>query len=150
MLIFAVVFVTLICSMCTGLLVPLRQLWLRVDPQYFKRVKVKLLPWLFVGVGGRRSEQGRPKSYGVIVPMFVLHIVGYLLTVALWVVVPTLYYRVGLDLDVLVIVPVAFALPFVIAVVITEMVCVRISRKCKNAEAQLQVADVEETAQPVA
>ena len=137
-LILLVVFVTLICSVCTALLVPFRQLWLGVDPQYFKRVKVKFPAFLFVGLGGRKSKYGNVKEYGVIAPMFVLHILGYLLTLLLWAAMPTLYYRFGIDLDVLVVVPLAFALLFTIIVVVTEAICVSISRKRHNIELEMQ------------
>ena len=124
-----VVFVTLICSACTALLVPFRQPWLNIDPKYFKRVKVKFPAFLFVGIGGKKSEYGNVKEYGVIVPMFVLHILGYVVTLLLWAAMPTLYYRFGIDLDVLVVVPLAVALPFTIAVVVTEAVCRSVNRK---------------------
>ena len=135
-LILVTVLVTLICSACTALLVPFRQPWLKVDPQYFKRVKVKFPAFLFVGIGGSKSETGNVKEYGVIVPMFVLHIVGYVLTLLLWATIPTLYYSFGIDLDVLVVVPLAFALPFTVAVVVTEAICRSTSRKKQLEEAE--------------
>lgn len=138
--IFLVVFVTLLSSVCTALLVPLRQYRLRVEPRFFQRVKVKFPAFLFAGVGGRRSNQGDVKNFGVIVPMFVLHIVGYVLTLFIWAIVPTLYYRVGIDLDVLFVIPLAVAVAFVVAVVVTELVCVQISRK-KQLEQQKSQAE---------
>ena len=133
-----VVFVTLICSSCTALLVPLRQLWLRVDPKYFKRIKVKFPAFLFVGIGGKKAEHGNVKEYGVIISMFVLHILGYVMTLLLWATMPTLYYRFGIELDVLVVVPIAFALLFTIIVVITEAVCVSTSRKRHQEELEYE------------
>lgn len=132
--IFSVVFVTLVSSLCTALLVPFRQYGLRVEPRFFKRIKVKFPSFLFVGIGSKKSEQSDVRNFGVIIPMFVLHIVGYLLTLLIWAIVPALYYRVGVDLDVLVLIPLAIAIPFVIAVVITEYVCVWFSGKKKHEE----------------
>ena len=131
---FLVVFVTLICSACTALLVPFRQPWSRVDPKYFKRVKVKFLSFMFVGIGGNKSEHGNVKNYGVIIPMFLMHILGYILTIAMWIAIPLLYYRVPLELDVLVVVPVAVALPFTVLVIVTEAICVAIGRNRQQAE----------------
>lgn len=116
LLIFLTVFVTLVCSVCTALLTPFRQLRLRVEQRFFKTVRFK--------------------GVSVIVPMFVLFIVGLLLTVLIWVLVPLLYYRAGIDLDVLVVVPVAVAVPYAIAVVLTEFICVYISR---NRQAEVSV-----------
>lgn len=137
-LILLVVFVTLICSVCTGMLVPFRQLWLHVDPKYFKRVKVKFPAFLFVGIGGSKAEHGNVKNYGVIVPMFVLHILGYILTLLLWAAMPVLYYRFGIELDILVVVPLAVALPFTIIVVVTEAICVSVSRKRHREELEYE------------
>ena len=133
--VFLVVFVTLMCSACTALLVPLRQRRLHIEPKYFKRVKVKFLSLLFVGIGNK-SEQGDVKNFGVIVPMFVLHIVGYVLAAFILVSIPTFYYRVGLDLDALFTVPLLITVPYITAVVITETVCVSMSRKRAKLEEQ--------------
>ena len=142
-LIFLTVFITLVCSLCTALLVPLRQLRLRVEPRFFKRIKVKFPAFLFVGIGGRRAEQGDVANFGVIIPMFVLHIVGYVLSVLILAIVPALYYKAGVDTDVLFLIPLAFAVPFVVAVVVTEYLCVSITRKKQQEEEQ-----AEQTEQP--
>lgn len=127
-LVFLMVFATVVGSVCTGLLVPLRQRFSKIDPQYFKRVKVKFPSFLFVGIGNRR-ETGNVRSYGVILPMFLLHILGYLLTIGMWIAVPFLYQYAGVDLDVLWVVPVAAALFQTVTEVVTEVVCVKICRK---------------------
>ena len=134
LLVFLTVFVTLASSVCTAVLVPFRQYRLRVEPRFFKRVKVKFLSFLFAGVGGSNSEQGDVKNFGVIVPMFVLHIIGYALTLLICAIVPTLYYAVGLETDVLFVIPLGIALVYVIAVVITEYMCVRFSRNMLKQE----------------
>ena len=145
--VFLVVFGTLICSLCTATLVPLRQYSLRIDARYFRRVKVKFFAFLFAGIGGRRSEQGDVKNFGVIVPMFVLHVLGYVLTLFIWAIVPTLYYRFGIDLDVLVLIPFAVAMPFGIAVVVTEFICVSLSSKRQIRENQSEKQAAEESAE---
>ena len=148
LLIFLTIFVTLVASLCTALLAPLRQLWSRVDPSHFKRVKLPYpLSLLFVGIGGKRSKHGDVSKYGVILPMLVLHILGYLLTVFIWAIVPVLYYRAGIDLDVLFVFPLAVAVFDVIAVVLTEVICVAYVNK-KHLEASYEEDLVEE--EPIA
>lgn len=126
-LISLVVCATLLASVCTALLVPLRQRYSRIDPRYLRRVKVRIFFFLFAGIGDKK-ETGNVRTFGIIVPMFVLHLVGYLLTVALWVTVPLLY-QYGVDLSELWVVPVGFALFHTVTVVVTETVCYRISQK---------------------
>lgn len=128
-LIFLTVFLTLVCSLCTALLVPLRQRRLRVEPRFFKRVKVPFpASALFAGIGNK-SDTGNVQNFGVIIPMFVLHIVGYVCSLLIWAIVPVLYYRAGIDTDILFIIPLAIAVLFVVAVVVTEYLCVSFSRK---------------------
>ncbi len=127
LLVFLVVFVTLVCSVCTGLLTPLRQRFSKVDPRYFRRVKVRFPSFMFAGIGDK-SSTGNVKTYGVITPMFVLHIIGYILTIALWIAVPVLY-QYGVDLTELWAAPLAAALLQTVLVVVTEAVCLNISRK---------------------
>lgn len=137
-LISMVVCVTLLASVCTCLLVPLRQRFSRIDPRYFRRIRVKFPSFLFVGIGNRK-ETGDVRNFGVIVPMFVLHIVGYLLTAALWAVVPVLY-QYGVDLTELWIAPVAFALFHTVLVVTTEAICFHVGKK-REYEQSVNAAD---------
>ena len=101
-LIFITVFITLISSACTAILVPLRQ----------RR-------WLAKGI-----------------PMLVLNILGYALTVFIWIIVPVLYSRFGLETDILFVIPLGIAVLYVVAVVVTEFVCGSLSRKNQPKEAQ--------------
>ena len=40
-----------------------------INPEYFKKVKVKILSWMFRGIGGKDSIYGDVRHYGVIVPI---------------------------------------------------------------------------------
>ena len=143
-LIFLTVFVTLVCSLCTALLVPLRQRKLRVDPSLFLRIKVPFpASLLFVGIG-KKSTREDVQNFGVILPMFVLHILGYLLTVLIWALVPTLYYKAGMDTDILFVIPLAVAVPYVIAVVLAEYCCVKKSRNKQSEQPQDEETHIEE------
>lgn len=128
-LIFLTAFITLVSSVSVALLVPLRQYRLRIDPRFFKRIKVKFPAFMFAEIGGSKSEYGNVKDFGVIIPMFILHIVGYVLALFIGAIVPVLYYRLGIDTDVLFVIPLGIAVLYVIAVVVTEYLCVSFSRK---------------------
>ena len=54
------------------------------------------------------------------IPMLVLNIIGYALTVFIWTIVPVLYSRFGLETDVLFVIPLGIAVLYVVAVVVTE------------------------------
>lgn len=123
------VIVTALCGAFTGMLVPLRQLFSDIDPQYFKRIRVAFPAFLFVGAGGRKAAKGNVREYGIIVPMFVLHLTGYLFTIAICVLIPVLDQFVGLDPLELIAVPLGIALLHTLIVVITEAICVRTSRR---------------------
>ena len=123
-LIFLTIFVTLISAVVVAMLVPYRQRLLRLDPSVFKRVKVPFpLSWFFVGTGD--DEQRNVRQYGVILPMFILHIVGYALAILIVALVPCLYQFAGMELDVLFVVPLAVAVFFVLVVFITEILCAK-------------------------
>ena len=126
--IFLTVFITLVCSVVTALLAPFRQRTLRFNPDVFKRIKVPFpFSWLFAGTGSK--EQRNVREYGVILPMFILHIVGYVLAIFICALIPSLYYRVGVELDILVVVPLAVAVPYVLAVFVTELLCAKYARR---------------------
>ena len=142
-LIFLTVFITLISSVCTALLTPFRQHGLRIEPRFFKRIRVPFpASLLFKGIGDK-SEQGDVKTFGVIVPMFVLHIVGYLLSLFIWAFVPVLYFRLGIDTDILFTIPLGIAVLYVVAVVVTELLCVRFSRAKQQQEQSAEEAQHE-------
>lgn len=133
-LIFLTVFVTLISAICTAALVPIRQRSLRVEPRFFKRIKVPFpASLLFAGIG-KDAEHKDVKSFGVIVPMFVLHVVGYLLTALTFAIVPVAYYRFGVETDILFVIPLGIAVLYVVVVVVTELLCVRFSRNRQQQE----------------
>ena len=80
------------------------------------------------GSMGTKQEGRDVRSYGVILPMFVLHIIGYILTVGIWAAVPVLY-RYGVDLEYLWAVPLAVDLVYTLTLTVTEAVCVRVSAR---------------------
>ncbi len=62
-----------------------------IDVKYFKKVKIAKLSFLFRGIGGKTVVGGDVKKDGVILPMFILHIIGYCVAVISTVAVLSLY-----------------------------------------------------------
>lgn len=62
-----------------------------IDVKYFKKVKVTKLSFLFRGIGGKDFVGGDVKKDGVIIPMFILHILGYCVAFISTIIVLVLY-----------------------------------------------------------
>ncbi len=133
LMIFIVVFATLLAAAFTSIAVPVRQRFLHIDPKYFRRIKVRFPAFLFVGIGDKK-DTGDVKNFGVIVPMFILQLLGYMWTVLLVIAIPVLYYRIGVDLDILVLVPFGVALVHMITVIAVEAGCVSYARRKQAGE----------------
>lgn len=52
-----------------------------IIPHNFKKIKIKRFSFLFKGIGGKDSIYGSVKDYGIILPMFILQILGYILCI---------------------------------------------------------------------
>lgn len=75
------IFLIVFSILCTALIAPLSQFnRYDINPTYFKRVKVKRCCYLIRGLGGRNSKYGDVKNFGVIYPMFLIQILGYILS----------------------------------------------------------------------
>lgn len=61
-------------------IIPRFSQWNRYDinPEHFKKIKVQKLHFLFSGLGGKDCIYHSVKKYGVILPMFIYQISGYL------------------------------------------------------------------------
>lgn len=62
-----------------------------IDVKYFKKVKVTKLSFLFRGIGGKDMVGGDVRKDGIIMPMFVLQILGYCIAVISTIVFLVLY-----------------------------------------------------------
>ncbi len=73
MMIFLIVF----CTILMAIISPVIQ-WnlIEIKTKYFKRVKIKKLSFLFRPIGGKQSINGNVKEYGIIIPMFVIQVLG--------------------------------------------------------------------------
>lgn len=54
-----------------------------INPDCFKKIKIKKLSFLFKGWGGKNSIYNDVKNYGVILPIFILYIIGYFLALVI-------------------------------------------------------------------
>lgn len=75
------IFLIVFSILCTALIAPLAQFnRYDINPTYFKRVKIKHC-FFIRGLGGKDNIYGDIKNYGVIYPMLVIQILGYILSV---------------------------------------------------------------------
>ena len=52
-----------------------------IDVKYFKTIKITKCAFLFRGIGGKHLVGGDVKKDGVIIPMFVLQVFGYVIAI---------------------------------------------------------------------
>lgn len=65
-----------------------------IEADYFKRIKIKKLSFLFRGIGHKVSA----KEYGVIIPMFAVQLLGYVLAFCSITLAIVLQFTCGLEL----------------------------------------------------
>ena len=95
--IFYILFFTVLMS----LLPPLAQIRLyEIEPEKFKKVRIKYFSFLFRGIGGKGCVYGNVREYGVILPMFVFQLLGYILSILSCIAVPILYFVFELPLEI--------------------------------------------------
>ncbi|MCH5260968.1 MAG: hypothetical protein J1F18_14505 [Lachnospiraceae bacterium] len=100
-----------------------------VNPNNFKRKKVKYLSFLFRGVGGKNCIYGDVKEYGIIYPIYVFHILGYLLATLLIGLVFILLFVFKMHIALVSIILFSVFLGFACVYCIATMICVIISKK---------------------
>lgn len=69
-----------------------------VNPEIFKKVKIKKFSWLFTGFNGKDTIYSDKKKYGVILPMFIMHILGYILSLISLILLVVLA-SIGINMD---------------------------------------------------
>lgn len=104
-----------------------------LNPDYFKKIKLKKFSKLFIGYGGKSTIYGDVKQYGVIFPIFVLHIIGYTLSVLSFILSFVLYFIFDLNIVTIEIIILAILLAEVIIVLLTDFYCsIKSKRKGEN------------------
>lgn len=120
----AAILVTILCSVFLSIVTPLMNFRLyEVDPEHFKRVKVKKFTWLFKGLGGKNSMCNDVKNYGIIIPMFIMHIVGYILSITTLILGLILILIVNVTPIIAVIISCTILVIMLIALFITVFIC---------------------------
>lgn len=93
------IFLIVLCISIMFLVTPFMQENLyEIEPKYFKRIKIKRLSFMFRGIGGKKSICGSAKEYGVIIPMLVIQIMGYLFAFCSIISVLVLHFAIKMEL----------------------------------------------------
>ncbi len=98
-----------------------------INPEYFKKVKVKKLSWMFRGIGGKDSIYGDVRNYGVIVPIFVVQIIGIVLAILQIILIPFLYILVPIENVLIIVIGSMFGI-YILTFIIVITVCICLSR----------------------
>ncbi len=98
-----------------------------INPEYFKKVKVKILSWMFRGIGGKDSIYGDVRHYGVIVPIFVVQIIGIVLAILQIILIPFLYILVPIENVLIIVIGSMFGI-YILTFIIVITVCICLSR----------------------
>lgn len=124
------IILTFIIAIIIGGIAPLMNFRLyEINPDYFKKVKVKNFSRLFKGLGGKNSIYGDVKNYGIIYPMFIMHILGYIFSILSIIVAFLLLYAFNITpLVVIIVIGCIFVIDLIILFV-TTAVCAIISKK---------------------
>ena len=48
-----------------------------IEPDHFKKIKIKKVKFLFKGIGGKHSIYGDVEKYGIIISLFIVQLLGY-------------------------------------------------------------------------
>lgn len=99
-----------------------------INPEYFRKVKIRKLSFMFRGIGGKESIYGDVRNYGVIIPIFVVQIIGYLLTLIQLIMIPLLYIFVSISYITIIVIGSVFC-AYIIGLTIVSLVCIGISKR---------------------
>lgn len=98
-----------------------------INPENFKKIKIKKFAWMFRGIGGKDSIYGDVRNYGVIVPIFVVQILGCILAVIQLILIPILYTLVQIDYITIIVIGSMFGGYIFIYIAVTAS-CIGISK----------------------
>ena len=114
----------------TAIYVPLSQPRLHeINADNFKRKQVRHLTFLFRGLNGMTRTLCNVKSYGIIYPIYVFHILGYVLAMVLTTLAVILLFAFNITIGIVTIVIIIVSVTYMLAYVITIMICIQISKK---------------------
>lgn len=126
LMIFSIAF----CAICLAVMTPLANLNLyEINTDYFKKIKVKKFTRLFRGIGSGDCIYKDVKNYGIIIPMFILHIVGYVLSLLSVAVALILLFVFKIGYKYTAITLFAMAGIFMAIIALTIVICIAITKK---------------------
>lgn len=124
--IFWVCFVVFIISA----LAPFMQIRLyEINPDLFSKIKIKRFSFLFRGVGGKTSIYGDVQEYGIVLPLFILQVLGYVIASLVIVTVLLLLYMFKLDLNTIAIIVAIIMISYSMIAIATTAIVILISKK---------------------
>ncbi len=103
---------------------------IEINPEYFRKVKIKKLSFMFRGIGGKTSLYGDVRKYGVILPLFVIQIIGIILTLINIVLACILYFVVKIDYFTITIISL-IVLTYILILVAVIVICMIKSKSNK-------------------
>ncbi len=100
-----------------------------LKPEYFRKIKIRIFTKLFIGYGNKDSIYRDVAKYGVIFPIFILHILGYSLSILSIIAFFTMYFAFKIN-----IVTIAITIACTLAIesiilIVTDLTCSLISKK---------------------
>ena len=98
-----------------------------IDPDFFRKIKIKKLSYMFRGIGGKDSIYGDVCTYGVILPFFVLQVLGYVLTIIQLIVIPILFFVLNVDYLTIIVSGSIFCI-YILSLIVVYFVCKEISK----------------------
>ena len=104
-----------------------------VDPRFFKTVKVKKFSFLFVTTYDKKSTLGGAKGSGLILPMFILQLFGYIIALLSIVTVLLLIFLFDISLRTTVTIVLAICGSWMLFITIFVIGLMLVSKKRENA-----------------
>lgn len=130
------IFLIVFSILCTAFIAPSAQYNnYEINPQYFKKIKLrnKAQSFFFKGIGGKDCTYGDTIKYGVIYPMFVIQVLGYILSICSLILTFVLIFAFKTSIVTVAVVNCLMLLFQGIAYVITTLACIAVTRS-KNKE----------------
>jgi hypothetical protein len=123
------IFTILLMIIIMTVLIPFYYSRLRgLNPENFKKIKIKKLSRFFVGYGGKTTIYSDVINYGIVLPIFILHIVGYAFSILSSITSLLLYF--AFDFDIITIELTIFVILFceIVILLLTDLCCTIFSK----------------------
>ena len=127
---FLIIFLSVLFTFVIALAVPFSQYKsVYINPDNFKRKKVKRFSFMFRGIGGKDCIYGNVKTYGVAYPLYIFHIIGYILSLISLALTFVLLFAFNVSINIITYVNLSICLGFLIIYIIGITILEFISKK---------------------